>query len=182
VPPVVDVVDGTVSLPVLVPAACPPSVLVSVTGVVVPVSLIADWPPPVVSLLLTVELKVSADEVSVVVVVVVVLDLAAAGGVAAPVVGTVSVGAPAVLSDPGPLPPQAAITSAAAKAARLATDVRKRRLLMKCGNLPPGGSAERLRGSWIHPLPAPGAVEQILLRELIAVVAEPQVLDRPGQL
>jgi hypothetical protein len=145
------------------------------------VLLIADSPPPVVSLLLTVEPEPSLDEVSVVAVVEVWV-LTAAGGVAAPVVGTVNVGAPAVLSDPGPLLPQAAIPSTAAKAANAATDARKRRLLMSCGNLPPGGSAERLRSSWIHPLPAPGAVEQILLRELIAVVAEPQVLDRPRQL
>jgi hypothetical protein len=147
----------------------------------VPVSvlLIADSPPPVVSPLLTVELESTVDELSVVVET---WDLTAAGGVAAPVVGTVNVGAPAVLSDPGPLLPQAAIASAPAKAASVASDARKPRLLMSCGNLPPGGSAERLRSSWIHPLPAPGAVEQILLRELIAVVAEPQVLDRPGQL
>jgi hypothetical protein len=141
----------------------------------------ADSPPPVVSLLLTVEPESSLDEVSVVVVVAV-LDLTAAGGVAAPVVGTVNFGAPVVLSDPGPLLPQAAIPNTAAEAASVASDARKPRLLMSCGNLPPGGSTERLRSSWIHPLPAPGAVEQILLRELITVVAEPQVLDRPGQL
>jgi hypothetical protein len=140
----------------------------------------ADSPPPVVSLLLTVEPEPSLEVVSVVTVDV--WDLTAAGGVAAPVVGTVNVGAPVVLSDPGPLLPQAAIPSAATIATTIATDARKRRLLMSCGNLPPGGSAERLRSSWIHPLPAPGAVEQILLRELITVVAEPQVLDRPGQL
>jgi hypothetical protein len=145
------------------------------------VVLIADSPPPVVSLLLTVELESALDKVSVVAVVET-WDLTAAGGVAAPVVGTVNVGAPVVLSDPGPLLPQAAIPSVATIAASIATDARKRRLLMSCGNLPPGGSAERLRSSWIHPLPAPGAVEQILLRELIAVVAEPQVLNRPGQL
>jgi hypothetical protein len=140
----------------------------------------ADSPPPVVSLLLTVEPEPSLEVVSVVTVDV--CDLTAAGGVAAPVVGTVNVGAPVVFSDPGPLLPQAAIPSAATIATTIATDARKRRLLMSCGNLPPGGSAERLRSSWIHPLPAPGAVEQILLRELITVVAEPQVLDRPGQL
>jgi hypothetical protein len=144
------------------------------------VLLMADSPPPVASLLLTVELEPSLGDVSVVVVEV--WDSTAAGGVAAPVVGTINLGAPVVLSDPGPLPPQAAIISAAARAASVATDGRKPRLLMSCDNLPPGGSAERLRSSWIHPLPAPGAVDQILLRELIAVVAEPQVLDRPGQL
>jgi hypothetical protein len=143
------------------------------------VLLIADSPPPVFSLLLTVVLESAVDEV---VVVVEVWDLTAAGGVAAPVVGTVRVGAPVVLSDPGPLLPHAAIAKAVARATSVATDARKLRLLMSCDNLPPGGSAERLRSSRIHPLPAPGAVEQILLRELIAVVAEPQVLDRPGQL
>jgi hypothetical protein len=172
---VVDVVEGVVTLSV--PAASPPSVVVS--GVVVPpVSLMADWPPPVTSLLLSVEAVLSVD----VVFELVVWDLGAAGGVGAPVVGTYNAGAPALLSDPGPLLPHAASTSAAPRAARVASDVRKRRLLMKCDNLPPGGSADRLRRSWIHPLPAPRAVDQILLRELVTVVAEPKVLDRPRQL
>jgi hypothetical protein len=172
---VVDVVDGVVTLPV--PAAWPPSVVVS--GVVVPpVLLMADWPPPVTSLVLSVETVLSVDVVSVFVV----LDLAAAGGVGEPVVGTTSAGAPALLSDPGPLLPHAASTKAAAKAAKVASDVRKRRLLMNCDNLPPGGSADRLRRNWIQALPAPRAVDQILLRELVTVVAEPEVLDSPRQL
>src|SRR5271155_4312790 len=101
-----------------------------------------DVPPPVS--LVPLELMVSVDAV----VVTVVSVLGALGGVAAPVVGTVSVGAPVVLLEPE-LPPQAAISKAAVKAAIVATDARKRRLRVSGNNLPPGESADRLRGSWI---------------------------------
>ncbi len=119
-PPVVEVVDGVVSAaPVLGAAAVPPSVLVSC--VVVALSVIAALPPPASVLLLSEELELSVEDAGVVEL----WDFVAVGGVARPVVGTVRGGAPAVLSDPA-LPPQAAITSAAAHAASIAADLRKR--------------------------------------------------------
>jgi hypothetical protein len=150
VPPVVDVV--LVFVPVVDPVPPPRPV----------------WPPPVfvvvsvlgVELELPVEFELEFEPVEFCVVDVCFVLVVAAGGVAAPVVGTVSGGAPVVL-DPDP-PPQAEMASAAASAA------------------PAASFLVFLKG--IHPAPAPRAVEQILLRELIAVRAETQVLDRPGQL
>jgi hypothetical protein len=130
----VEVVDGVVF--VSVPAAAPPSVVVSCCWTV-SLLLMPDVPPPVSTVPL--EPVVSAEAV----VVAVVSVLGADGGVAAPVVGTVSVGAPVVSFDPE-LPPQAAMISATARAESVATDLRTRLLLVSCNNLPPGGSADRL--------------------------------------
>jgi hypothetical protein len=103
-------------------------------------------------------------EPAVVSAVLVVLTFVAVDGDAVPVVGTVSCGAPFVLPAFVPPPPHAARATATRTAAAAASSLRE------------------LVGNWIHPLPAPGAVEQILLRELVTAPTETEVLDRPGEL
>jgi hypothetical protein len=119
------------------------------------------------------------DDEEVVVVVVDVWEFVEAGGVAATVVvGTVRAGAPAV-SVGGEDPPHAA------RAAQRARPATARALCLG----PPIRVRTRLRGttetSDVERLQAPStvrAVVQVLLAQLVAPVAEAQVLDRPGQL
>jgi hypothetical protein len=111
-------------------------------------------------------------EVSVVPVLVVVeVEVVPAGTV---LVGTVSVGAPAV-SACGEPPPQAETpTAMATPADRAATELvmrARREVTTKTS------ASER-----IHPTSAMGAVVQVFLSELVAPIAEAEVLDRPGKL
>jgi hypothetical protein len=109
-------------------------------------------------------------------------DFVAVDGEAVPVVGTVNAGAPTVLPELEPPLPQAARANAASTAAAHASRVRVAGSETLCFNPTPNRCDERLAGNGIHPLPAPRAVEQILLRQLVAVAAETKILDRPGQL
>ena len=113
-------------------------------------------------------------ELSVLVVEVLVVFVEVVLGVALPV-GTVSVGAPAVLAVGEPPPPQAEMpTATAAPAKRAASELamRARRDVTAWISGPEG----------IHPASAMGAVVQILLSELVAPIAEAEVLDGPWQL
>jgi len=106
----------------------------------------------------------------VVVVEVVVVEEAAA--LAALEVGTVSCGAPDVsLADPPP--PQAERPPARARPEPTHARVLRTRELLRIDRLGP----ERR-----HPAAAVGAVVEVLLDQLIAPIAEAQVLDRPRQL
>jgi hypothetical protein len=132
--------------------------VVEVDGGVVPVFEVVDvsepvlvapvpspvWPPPVVTpvsppeLVPESSLEVSFEPESepklvVDVDVVLVSVLVANGGVATPVVGTVSGGAPLVSPEPEPLPPQAATASATATTAQAEANPRKRRFLAQSG-------------------------------------------------
>jgi hypothetical protein len=102
------------------------------------------------------------------------------GGVAALVVGTVSVGTE---RDAGALepPPQALRTAAEATAATVARANRELRGMVGIGSLrcrPP----VRLGGDRVELTAARGADGQILLRKLVAMRAEAKVLERPRQL
>jgi hypothetical protein len=153
-------------------ASLPPSGSVPpTTGVVVPDEAPAEPAP----------LSALSPDVSVVVVeeVALVVDVEV-GGVAAPVVGTVNGGAPLVSAEFPLPPPQAEIASAAASATKGATKVRVR--LRICRGTGPVRFDRRSARDRIHVLAAPRAGVQILLGQLVAVVAEAQVLNRPRKL
>jgi hypothetical protein len=105
------------------------------------------------------------------VLVVVVCDGVEAGG--ALLVGTVSVGAPEVSAEGEP-PPQAetprARATPAVRAARGPAILARREVTARTSG--PEG---------VHPASAMGAVVQVLLSELVAPIAEAEVLDGPGQ-
>jgi hypothetical protein len=89
-------------------------------------------------------------------------------------VGTVRVGAPVVLATVEP-PPQAETPTASAKPAdRAAIELamRARRDVTTPALAPEG----------VHSPPAMWAIVQVLLRELVAPIAEAEVLDAPGEL
>jgi hypothetical protein len=121
------------------------------------------------------------DEEFVVVVVDDVVELVVAlCGVAATVaVGTVRGGAPAV-SVAGPVPPHAATPAPSASPASRPPTSRPGRLTRFTTRR--SGTTETSDVERLHAPSAVGAIVQILLAELVAPVAEPQVLDRPGQL
>jgi hypothetical protein len=90
-------------------------------------------------------------------------------------VGTVRVGAPAVLAEVELPPPQAEMPTASARpAAKAASELvmRARREVTAPTSGPEG----------VHPTSAVRAVIQVLLSELVAPVAEAQVLHRPREL
>ena len=110
-------------------------------------------------------------EVDVVCLAVVTLDELPA--VVEPPAGTVSGGAATALAAADePPPPQAESPSAsnAPTASASAAPFSRPRPTSASG------------AEWLHPAAAVGAIVQILLSELVAPVAEPQVLDRPGKL
>jgi hypothetical protein len=119
-----------------------------------------------------------ADGVSVLVVLVVVVlvpvvvDVVGGGAL---LVGTVSVGAPAVFAWGEPPPPQAETPTASATPAQRAARelVRLVRRVDKARSSGPEG---------VHPTPAVRAIVQVLLSELVAPIAESEILDRPRQL
>jgi hypothetical protein len=112
----------------------------------------------------------------------------AAATVVDPPAGTVSCGTPAALElpEPPPPPPQAARPPDSAKpatsAVRDATIDRLRlRVLLEFGDITTP-SARLATAERLHPPAAIRAVVEVLLGELIAPVAETQVLDRPRKL
>lgn len=105
------------------------------------------------------------------------------GGVAAPTVGTVSCGASAVPTFGELPPPQAASAAAVTTAAAVVIALVRIRLFPPLPLISDGTSLSyRLEDELLHLLAAGWACLQIPLRQLIAVVAEPKILDRPGQL
>jgi hypothetical protein len=125
------------------------------------------------------ESPLDAEEDVVVVVEVVLVLLVEAGDWEATVaVGTVSAGAPAV-SVGGELPPHAA---SPAHSARPASTRALRPRLLRPVTARLRGTGETSDVERLHAPSAVGAVVQILLAELVAPVAEAEVLDRPGQL
>jgi hypothetical protein len=107
-----------------------------------------------------------------VVVVVPVVEVVLGGAL---LVGTVRVGAPAVLAVVELPPPQAETPMAtAAPAQRAASELVKRARREVTART---SGPER-----VHPAPAVRAIVQILLSELVAPIAEAQVLDCPGEL
>jgi hypothetical protein len=113
-----------------------------------------------------------AAEVVVVVREVLVFDAGTVGG--ALLVGTVSVGTPAVSVVPEPPPPHAVMPTASATPAENAAKERARPMRRDVMCL--------LGLERIHATPAMWAVVEILLRELVTPIAETEVLDRPRQL
>lgn len=107
------------------------------------------------------------------VVLVLVLEEGVAGG--ALLVGTVSGGAPEVLAEFELPPPQAERPTASAVPAKRAARKGAPRAIM---TLP--GRTSGPEG--VHPASAMGAIVEVLLAELIAPIAEAEVLDGPGQL
>jgi hypothetical protein len=95
------------------------------------------------------------------------------GTLAATPVGTVSEGAPALLTDVV-LPPLPQAASPADRATPAANAASRRE---RCSTNAAPSRAER-----IHPPATVWAVVQVPLRELVAPIAEAKVLDRPGQL
>ena len=111
----------------------------------------------------------------VLVVVVEVVVVGVAGALATVAAGTVRGGAPEVSAAVEPPPPQAASVPESASAAHSGAS-----LLVTARPL--RSRREPLGLKRLHPPAAVRAVVQVLLRELIAPVAEPQVLDRPRQI
>jgi hypothetical protein len=117
------------------------------------------------------------DPLAVVVVLVVVVGVVVVGTVAAAAVavGTVSGGAPEVSAAVEPPPPHAAIAVATAIAA-----VSNASFLIRTAK--PVIRATPSGTEWFHPPAASRAVVQVLLGELVAPVAEAQILHCPRQL
>jgi hypothetical protein len=140
----------------------------------------APEPPPELALLEP-ELALPEDPledelVGVVLVVVVEVVVVEGEGVFATVeVGTVSGGAPEVSAAVVAPPPQAASVPESASAAH------SRASFLITDRLFPSWREPSARKR-LHPPAAGRAVVQVLLRQLVTPVAEPQVLDRPGQL
>ena len=110
------------------------------------------------------------------------LGVFAGAGVVEPVVGTVNGGEPVVSVDAAPPPPQPAAPTA--RAAPVVTVASRRTALAERIRRMPGRSTSSLRlvAERFHPPATVRTVVEVLLRELIAVVAEPEVLDGPRKL
>jgi hypothetical protein len=147
----------------------PPPVGV-VSLVVLVVTALVPPPPPEFELLD--ELELDPEEVPPELDVVDDFGAVAVEGEAVPVVGTVSSGAPVVLPALEPPLPQAASATPASIAAAADSNERLPGSETLCRNPTPNRRDDRLTGNRIHPLPAPRAVEQILLRQLVAMAAE----------
>jgi hypothetical protein len=102
-----------------------------------------------------------------------VVDAATVGG--ALFVGTVSVGAPAVFATVDPPPPQAETPTASPTPAERAA----RELVRRVRRIDTDGA---LDPEWVHATPAVRAIVQVLLGELVAPIAEAEILDRPREL
>jgi hypothetical protein len=174
VPVAVDVVPVVELFDVVVPIAAPPFVVVllDVTVGVVPVDGVVVPDDGGLGV---------PDSDAVLVVGVVVEDGPEFVNVLELVVGTVSCGAPLVFVVAGPPVPHAPIARAAQIAERATIGPRERRWRKCMGELWCRG-ARPLAGQRVHLLPAMRADVQVLLRELIAVVAEAQILNGPRQL
>jgi hypothetical protein len=121
-----------------------------------------------------------ADDEDVVVVVVDVVEPVEGGGWAATVaVGTVSGGAPEV-SVAAPVPPHAATPTPSTSPASRPRARRPGRLTSSTTRR--SGTTETSGVERLHAPSAVGTIVEILLAELVAPIAEAQVLDRPGQL
>ena len=202
VPPVVEVWGGVVEVaaPLVVPG-----VLVAPGVLVVPCDVVVVWEPspepPVVlvggggaTLVVTAPPPPPADDPPLLdgepepdpagVVLVVVVDVLVVDGVpllAAVVApdGTVSGGAPLVSVVAGPPLPQALSPAGTIKIATITPSPRER---LRRDTLRPSVAGGRLLAERFHPPAAVGAIVEVLLRKLIAVIAEAQVLDCPGEL
>ncbi len=126
VPPVVAPVD----VPPPSPVAPPPVTVSTLVVFALELELVMEEAPPAVEPELTVDPVLLVPAFDVAPVVVPALVEWAAGGVAAPVVGTVSGGAPVVLDEPDP-PPHAARPRPASATAHVTTSARERRLTLR---------------------------------------------------
>ena len=158
--------------PPVVPAAPPPEGVVPAP----PEGVVPVLPEGVVPVLPEGVVPVPAEVVDELLFDVVVDELITAALLLAPEVGTVKPGAPAVLVVPEPPLPQAVRQRAAVAMAApaLAADRWARRFISRIVR---ASGAE-----WLHPPAAVGAIVEVLRSELIAPIAEAEVLHRPRQL
>src|SRR5258708_23404852 len=131
------------------------------------------WPDEATEARVWPEDPVWPDDAVVLVVGVVVVGVTAA--LAAVEVGTVNAGAPEALTEVEPPPPQPAI--AAATTSDQAPSVSSLFRRVRCPSTPRASAPEGF-----HPPAAVRAVVQVLLTQLIAPVAESEVLNRPREL